>query len=342
MNIGLIGAGMVAPHHIAAIKQIPEAKLIGITDKTLMKAQKLSEEFNMPVYKTWQEMLDDPRITIVDIVTLPDSHAEISISAARKGKHILLEKPMAISVEQADTILKAVQENNIRLSVNLEYRFSDDVKYLKKAVEEGRLGKLIQGDAYVKWYRPPAYYQPQGKGTWLGEGGGALITQAIHTIDLLIWIMGHVDRLFSYLQLGFVHSIESEDNAAAILKFKSGALGVIQGSTSLYPGSPERLEIHGKKGTVILQAAKIIRWDIEGEENIRDTLVTKNTVQTGASIPMAIPVENFRRSLYNLIESIKNNRKPLVNGEQARYTQSVIEAIYRSGRTGKEVCLKGV
>lgn len=249
---------------------------------------------------------------------------------------------MAISVEQADTILKAVQENNVRLSVNLEYRFSDDVQYLKKAVEEGRFGKLIQGDAYVKWYRPPAYYQPHGKGTWLGEGGGALITQAIHTIDLLIWIMGHVDRLFSYIQLGFVHSIESEDNAAAVLKFMNGAIGVIQGSTSLYPGSPERLEIHGEKGIVILEAAKIIRWDIEGEENIRDTLVTKDTVQTGASIPMAIPVENFRRSLYDLIESIKKSRKPLVNGEEAHYTQSVIEAIYRSGRTGKEVCLKGV
>lgn len=340
MNIGLIGAGAVAPHHLRAIQQIPDAALKGITSRTLERANQLAEDFHIPVYPSWEDMLRDPDIDIVDIVTMPDSHAEISIAAARSGKHILLEKPMAATLHDADKILDAVGKHGVKLAINLQNRHSDAAREVLTAVRGGTLGKLIQGDAYIKWYRPASYYQPPGKGTWRMEGGGALIGQSIHTIDLLLWYMGHVESVFGYLHLGFSHSIESEDNAAAVLRFENGALGVIQGATSLYPGSPERIELHGEKGTITMEGGSIVRWDVEGDEHFAEPVLTPKKPSTGASDPMSIPVETFRRSVCDLMQAIQNDSEPVVTGMEARYTQLVVDALYRSGKERREILLQ--
>jgi predicted dehydrogenase len=214
-----------------------------------------------------------------------------------------------------------------------QQRFNDASIFLKAALDEERLGRLLQCDAYVKWYRPPSYYARAFKGTWQTEGGGALINQAIHQVDLLRWFAGPLARVYGRWRLGAVHRIESEDIVNATLEFASGALGVIQASTALWPGYPERVEIHGEKGSAIITGDRLSRWDVQGEA----PAAVSDSASSGASDPMAISLAPFERQFRDLIEAHQAGRQPLVSAQDGINALEIVESIYESCRTGQPV-----
>ena len=234
-------------------------------------------------------------------------------------------------------MVETARKAGIVLGVVSQHRFDDASLFLAKAIAGGRLGKLLQADCYVKWYRSPEYYSRPIKGSWETEGGGALINQAIHGVDILRWLAGPVKELFGVWQLGARHKIESEDVINTVIKFASGATGVIQASTAFWPGYTERTEFHGTKGTAIISGDKLTTWDVENDSG--DPAPVSKEVASGASDPMAISLEPFERQFLDFGEAITKGRKPMVAGEEGVQAMEIVDAIYRSCRTGEKVTL---
>jgi predicted dehydrogenase len=219
------------------------------------------------------------------------------------------------------------------LGVVSQHRFDDSSMFLKRAIDAGRLGRLIQCDAYVKWFRSAEYYGRPIKGSWAVEGGGALINQAIHQIDILRWLGGPVADVTAMWQLGALHKIESEDVANALLRFENGATGVVQASTAMWPGYSERVEIHGAKGTAVITGDKLTVWDVRDDEGEAPPLASQ--VASGASDPMAISLEPFERQFRDFADAIRNRRKPLVAGEEGCDALEIVERIYSFCRSSR-------
>jgi predicted dehydrogenase len=236
-------------------------------------------------------------------------------------------------------MVETARQAGILLGVVSQHRFDDSSLFLAKAIAGGRLGKLLEADCYVKWYRSPEYYSRPIKGSWQTEGGGALINQAIHGVDILRWLAGPVKELFGVWQLGALHKIESEDVVNAVMKFSSGATGVIQASTAFWPGYTERTEFHGTKGTAIISGDKLTTWDVENDAG--DPAPVASVVASGASDPMAISLEPFERQFLDFGDAIAKGRKPLVAGEEGVQAMEIVDAIYRSCRSGEKVTLLG-
>ena len=232
-------------------------------------------------------------------------------------------------------MIEVAKKAGIRLGVVSQHRFDAGSQFLFKAIGQGRLGKILQADSYTKWHRLQSYYDKPGKGSWELEGGGALINQAIHVIDLVRWFAGPVAEIFGYWQLGAAHKMESEDVAVAVLKFTSGATGVIQAATAFVPGYPERVEIHGTNGSAILTGDRLTAWDVPGDK-MEDVPLAKD-VASGAADPMAISIEPIKAQFLDFGEAIKKNRKPLVAGEEGYAALEIIIGIYESARRGEKV-----
>ena len=336
LGFGVIGCGVITPWHIYGILHTKGAKLVAISDMVEERAKKLAQENKVSWYSDYRKMLEREDIDVVNICTPSGTHGEIAIEAAKAGKHIIVEKPMEITLEKCDEMISACRKANVKLATIFQSRFSPSVKRLKKAVTEGKFGRLILGDMYNKWYRSQEYYDSgKWRGTWKLDGGGALMNQGIHGVDLLQYIMGPVDSLYAYAKT-LTHKIEVEDTAVAVINFKSGALGVIETTTSVYPGFSRKLEIHGEKGTVIIEGEDIIRWEFEGEESEIKEITSKKKAGTSAK-PTAMGKERHRVQIEEMVKAIKENREPLVNGEEGRKAIEIISAIYKSSRTGKPV-----
>ena len=333
-GFGIIGMGMISSFYAMSIKQLKGSKLVAISDKDRERATKAAKDYNAAYYIDYHDLLKREDIDIVCICTPSGMHMEPAIAAARAGKHVIVEKPIEITLRRADKIIEACDKAGVKLGCIFQHRFDNATQRLRKAVEEGVLGELVLGDAYIKWYRTQEYYDSGGwRGTLTGDGGAALINQSIHTIDLLQWIMGPVESVYGKVGI-FTHNIEGEDIGLAILTFKNGALGIIEGSTSTYPGFPERLEIHGHNGTIILEGGIVKTWETKGIEEKPKELFEKSK-GVGASEPMAISIEGHRTQIRDMIEAIKENRKPLVEGLEAKKALEIILSIYQSSKTGK-------
>lgn len=338
LGFGIIGCGMISNWHVQAISRIQEARLVGAADVNEVSRAAFAEKYGVIAFNQVEGLLDCPEIDVVCICTPSGLHAPLALKAANAGKHIIVEKPMAIDLKEVDEIIDACEANNIKLAVISQLRFSDAVCKLRNAVENGLLGKLITGDIYMKYYRSQEYYD---NGSWRGtlkmDGGGALMNQGIHGVDLLQYIMGPVKSVFAYART-LARKIEVEDTAAAVLEFKNGALGIIQGTTSIFPGSPRRLEICGDKGTIVLEEDSIASWVIEGLELSED--ITLGRTNFGASRnPMAISMEGHIKQIIDMADAIRNDRKPLVDQYEGRKPIEIIMAIYESSRTGRLVNL---
>jgi predicted dehydrogenase len=244
---------------------------------------------------------------------------------------------MSTSLEVARQMIEIARAADIRLGVVSQHRFDDSIQFLRKAIAAGRLGKLLQCDCYVKWHRSDAYYSRPIKGSRATEGGGALINQAIHQVDILRWLAGPVAEVSGMWQLGAAHEIESEDVVNALIRYSSGATGVIQASTAILPGYPERIELHGTKGPAIISGDKLLTWDVADDSG--DSAPIQDNVESGASDPMAIPLMPFERQFLDFAAAIRSGRKPLVAGEEGYEALEVVEAIYQSCRTGQNVFL---
>ena len=255
--------------------------------------------------------------------------------SAKAKKHVLVEKPIATNLETARKMMEAASGAGIQLGVVSQHRFDDSTKFLKQAIADGRLGKIIQADAYVKWYRSAEYYSRPIKGSWAGEGGGALINQAIHQLDVLLYLMGPIDRVSAAWQLGAAHQIESEDVVNALIGYASGATGVLQASTALWPGYPERIEIHGTKGSAIVTGDKLTRWDVQDDSG--EPAPIDHALASGASDPMAISTLTLERQFLDFGEACATGRAPLVSAVEGYRALQAVVSIYESCRQGRAV-----
>jgi len=338
LGFGIIGIGNVSTIHAKCIQQLEDSELIAVCSRSEQKAKKALQEYGVSYYTNYMDLVKRDDIDVISICTPSGMHLEPAVAAAEAGKHVIVEKPIEITLKRADKIIEACRKTNVKLSVIFQNRFGNAVQKLRKAVQEGLLGKLILGDACVKWHRTQEYYDIGGwRGTLKGDGGGALINQSIHTIDLLQWIMGSVKTVYGKVGT-FTHTIEGEDMGLALLTFENGAMGVIEGSTCVYPGFPERLEIHGEKGTVVLEGGKIKTWEIqETNEKPRDFFNIGKT--GGASDPMAISIKGHLAQYQDMIDAILEDREPMVNGIEGRKALEIVVAIYRSSIAGQLVLL---
>ncbi|WP_291781176.1 Gfo/Idh/MocA family oxidoreductase [Cecembia sp.] len=337
IGVGIIGTGAIAVKHAAAIKELEGAELLAVCSSTKERAKAAASVFGVESHSDIHSFLKHPRLDLITICTASGHHLEPALTSIAAGKHVLIEKPIEINLKRADQIIQAAREKGVKLGVIFQNRFNPDYLHLKNAIKEGQLGKLLMGNAYVNWFRDEDYYKSSPwKGTFNGDGGGALINQAIHTIDLLLDCLGAVQSVFGKTHTLY-HEIETEDSAAAFIEFKNGALGTITASTAIFPGYPERLEIYGSKGSIILEGGKIKAWDILGKPSIAINPSVSNN--SGASDPMAIGHQWHLEQYKDFLNAIQDDIAPLVSGEEGIKSLALIEGIYRSSKMGKMVFL---
>lgn len=337
MRVGIIGCGAIAQMHVKAYKNIGFEVTV-VNDNRADRGQQFAEACGAEFVPAFQEVCRHPRVDFIDVCTFPDFRFQPLKIAADAGKHVQVQKPIATDLQTAMGMVRYCRRAGVLLNVVSQHRFDDSIQFLAKAIPAGRLGTILQADAYVKWYRSAEYYSRPIKGSWATEGGGALINQGIHQVDMLLYLIGRVKEVSGVWQLGALHSIESEDVVNAILRFANGATGVIQAATAFWPGYPERIEIHGTKGTAVVTGDKLTTWDVENDSG-PEPPVAKQTM-SGASDPMAIPLTPFERQFTDFAEAIKNNRKPLTAGEDGYRALELVVSIYKSCRENRKVVLE--
>jgi predicted dehydrogenase len=335
MNIALIGTGTIAHTHAEAVESLPNATLLGCYSRSYEKAKQFAAQHNCTAYGSLDNMLSNPKLDIVIVCTPSGNHLELGLKAMQYNKHVIIEKPLEITLERVDKLIDYSQEKNLKLTCIFQSRFTNAARELKKAVEQNRFGKITMADAIVKWYRTQEYYD---SGKWRGtmelDGGGALMNQSIHAIDLLLWVMGDVEQIQAITATLGHERIEVEDTAAAVLKFKNGAIGTIQGTTAAYPGFRKRIEINGTHGSVVMEDDFFTKWtfknETEDDKRIRKEYGEPSTPGETASDPTVNPTELFALQIADFIEAIENNRVPFVTPRSARKSVDVILGIYKS------------
>jgi predicted dehydrogenase len=343
-GFGIVGCGMIARFHAKAIGEVKGAKLVACFDSVPAAVEKFAAETGCRGYTKLDEMLADSAVHVVTVGTPSGAHMEPAVAAANAGKHVIVEKPLEITLKRCDAIIRACQKNKVKLSTVFPSRFHESSQELKRAIDGGRFGRLTLGDAYVKWYRTQQYYDSGAwRGTWKLDGGGALMNQAVHSVDLLTWLMGPVVEVCAKTSTLAHERIAVEDTCVATLRFASGALGVIEATTAAFPGYLKRIEIHGCGGTAVIEEEDIKVWDFDKNEK-RDQLVQKRMQERrsgggGASDPKAIDFRGHARQFSDVIGAIKNNHLPAIDGREGRRSIEIILAIYKSAETGKAVPL---
>ncbi len=338
LNFAIIGCGVIGPTHARSISEIDGARLVAVADIVEEKAKALAEMYEAEAYLDYTKMLERDDIDVVNIATPSGIHADMGIAAARAGKHVIVEKPMDISLGKADALIAACREQGVKLCVISQHRFDQGIVDLRKAIKEEKLGPLAFGGAYTQWYRAQEYYDSGNwRGTWTLDGGGALMNQSIHYVDLLQYIMGPVEEIHAYCARRAHVRIEVEDVSAATLKFKSGAIGVIEGMTAAYPGFAARLDIFGGDGGVIIENDTVKEWRLRSGEEYA-TPVSEGPLIVGTS-SADIWYLGHRRQIQDMVDAIREDRLPLVTGEEGRKPLEIILAIYQSARTGQTVKL---
>ncbi|MBK5291935.1 MAG: Gfo/Idh/MocA family oxidoreductase [Acidobacteriia bacterium] len=336
MRVGIIGTGAISNLHAKVYRNIGY-EVVCCTDIFAEAGQKFADQNGCEFVKTYQEVCNHPKIDYVDVCTFPNFRLEPVLACAASKKHIQVQKPIATNLATARAMIDTARKAGIILGVVSQHRFDDSSRFLIKAITEGRLGKILQADAYVKWYRSPEYYSRPIKGSWDVEGGGALINQAVHQVDVLSWLIGPVKEVFGYWQLGAMHKIQSEDVITAMLRYANGAQGVIQASTAFWPGYSERIEIHGAKGTAMLTGDKLTTWDVRDDAG--EPAPVESLSQSGASDPMAIPLTPIERQFQDFGGAIASGKQPLVSGEEGYRALELVLSVYESCRTGQKVSI---
>ena len=338
LRVGIIGTGAIARLHARAYRSIGYSIRV-CTDVDAGAGERFASENGAEFVPDHEALCRHPDIDFVDVCTLPNFRLEAVRACAERRLPVQVQKPIATTLAIAREMVQISQDAGIVLGVVSQHRFDLSTEFLGRAIGAGRLGKLIQCDAYVKWYRSDEYYARPIKGRWDVEGGGALINQAIHQVDLLRWLVGPVDQVAGMWQIGARHRIESEDVLSAVLRYANGATGVLQASTALWPGYPERIELHGTRGTAVLTGDRLTTWDVRDDEGEPPPVAVD--VASGAADPMAIGIEAFERQFLDFGAAIASGRAPRVTGEDGYQALEVVSAIYDACRTGEPVSLTG-
>jgi UDP-N-acetyl-2-amino-2-deoxyglucuronate dehydrogenase len=337
MRVGIIGTGAIAGKHAQAYRNIGYT-ITACTDRTADRGRAFAQATGAAFVSTPEDLCRRSDVDYVDVCTFPVYRLAAVQLCAALHKNILVQKPMAIDLASARQMVITAGKAGIQLGVVSQHRFDDSILFLKKALDAGRLGRILVFDAFVKWFRSAAYYARPLKGTWPVEGGGALISQAIHQIDLLLHLNGPVEEVFGYWQLGACHSIESEDVLCAVLRYASGAAGIMQASTALWPGSPERLEIHGTRGTAIVTGDQLTTWNVQDDAG--DPAPLSAQFVSGASDPMAIALTPFERQFIDFGEACSTGRPPQSSAIEGYRALQLVRALYTSCSEGRKVKIR--
>ncbi len=344
MRFGIIGAGMIAGFHARAIAALAGAELAAVYARRADAAAEMTQQFGGTAYSDLDAFLQHDGLDVVTICTPSGAHLEPAIAAARAGKHVICEKPLEVTTDRIDQMIAACREANVSLAGIFPRRFNPATDHFRDAVAAGRFGRIALADAIVKWWRPQSYYDSGAwRGTWALDGGGALMNQSIHTVDLLLHIMGDVESVRAHTRLIAHEGIEVEDTATAMLTFKSGALGTVQGSTACWSatGHPAEIQICGERGSVFMTDDRFKVWEFASETDadarIRETMgLHTEAAGAGAADPSAIDFSWHQRNFEDVIEALQAGRKPSIDGAEARRAVALIEAIYASAKAGGE------
>ncbi|MCA9132588.1 MAG: Gfo/Idh/MocA family oxidoreductase [Planctomycetales bacterium] len=341
-GFGIIGCGMISKFHARAIADIPGAKLVGCYNRTAPKAEALAQEFGGEATTELEQLLARDDLDVVSICSPSGAHMEPCLAAARAGKHVIVEKPLDVTLDRCDAMIEACDKAGVKLATIYPSRFHQSSKLMKQAVEAGRFGNLVLGDAYVKWFRTQEYYDSGAwRGTWQLDGGGALMNQAIHSVDLLLWLMGPAVEVMAHTATLAHERIEVEDVATATVRFANGALGTIEATTAAYPGSLKKIELSGSHGTAILEEESIIKWEFAeqsaDDEKLREEMLGRTKTGGGAGDPSAIGHHAHAELFRDFLEAIEHDRPPAIDGREGRRSVELILAIYESAKTGQKV-----
>lgn len=345
IGFGIIGCGNIGPVHAAAISAVRNAKLVAVSDVVEKSAKSLAGQYGADAYTDFRKMLERRDLDVVSLCVPSGMRADIGSVCAAYGKHILSEKPLEVTSKRIDKLVCAADKAGVMLGCVFQSRFADGTKLIRKALDKGRFGRLVLGDAYIKWYRSDEYYK---SGAWRGtrklDGGGALMNQGIHQIDLLLYFMGKPVEVYARTSLVGHKGLEVEDLACATIQFENGALGVIEGSTACWPGHAARVEVHGTDGGAVLEDGEIAYWKFKKEtktdEKIRAAIGKDSALGSGAADPLsALKAEGHRRQIQDFVDALVKDRAPMVDGREGRRAVELIEAIYKSAKTGRNVRL---
>jgi UDP-N-acetyl-2-amino-2-deoxyglucuronate dehydrogenase len=342
-GFAIVGTGAIAGIHAKAIAVIKNAKLLGAYSLTKSRAEAFSQENNCLAYDSLDELLKIEGLDIVCICTPSGAHLEPAIKAIEAGKHCLIEKPIEVTLAKSDKIIEAARKKGVEVAVVFPTRFYPAGQDLKAAIDNGRFKKIALASSYVKWSRTEEYYNSnKWRGTWSLDGGGALMNQAIHSVDMLQWCMGPVESVMA-ISGNIKHTkIEVEDTLVALLKFENGAMGTIECSTAVYPGAFKKLEIMGTAGTVVMEDNDLVQWQFDVEHDEDKNVITSTGAHSskgGVSDPRSISYFGHQKQMEDMIEAIRTGGKPLIDGLEGRKSVEIVLAIYKSAQTGKLVKL---
>lgn len=336
MNFAIVGCGHIAKKHAEAIERIEGANLVAVCDKVPQAMDEYVKKYGAKPYEDLADMLNDPSIDVVNICTPSGLHAPIAVEAAKAKKHVIVEKPIALTLEDADSIINACKENNVKLAVVHPNRFRPVVQELKRLMDEGRFGKLSHANATVRWNRNQAYYD---QAPWRGTkalDGGVLMNQAIHNIDLLIWLMGDVEEVYS-MSATRLRNIEAEDVSTGVVRFKNGALGVVEAATTIYPKNlEESLSIFGETGTAIIGGTTATQFNHLVIESLNDE-ETNAIIEKVKANPLGKP--GHQCIIEDMIQAIQEDREPIVNGEEGKRALQLVLAFYESADKKQRVII---
>ena len=335
LHLGILGAGNISQTHARAAMAIPGVSISAVLGTSREKAARLAPDAGAEAYDSLERFLAHRPMDLVAIGTPSGVHAQQAIAAVERGLHVLVEKPVDVTIARVDALIAAADRARVKVGVFFQDRLKPDLVRLKGLVDSGKLGSPVLAAGRVKWYRPPEYYRDsRWRGTWPLDGGGALMNQGVHTVDVLQWLMGPVARV-SARTAARVHRIEVEDTAVAVLEFASGALGILEAATSVYPGYPRRVEITGSEGTAIVEGDTLVALDVRGAPEASVSQAAAPTAS--ASTPVVADASAHQRILEDFVAAIQTHRAPACDLHEGRKSVAIVEAIYASARSGAAV-----
>lgn len=331
MQVGILGAGNISDTHARAARAIPGVAIAAVCGANREKTQRLAQAHGAVPYDDVEAFLAHRPMDIVAIGSPSGLHADQTIAAIRRGLHVLVEKPLDITVGKVDAVIAEAARARVKVGVFFQDRLRPDVVTIKRLIDAGRLGRPVFASGRVKWYRPPEYYgSSRWRGTWALDGGGAVMNQAIHTVDLLQWLFGPVVRVCARTAT-LVHAIDVEDTAAALFEFASGALGVFEAGTSMFPGYARRVEVTGTEGTLILEGDRLLAADLR---NTADVVTATPTDLESTASPVVSDSSAHQRVFEDFIRAVEADGTPACDVREGRASVAIVQAIYRSSRQG--------
>ncbi len=355
IRFGIVGCGSIGPTHAGALAQISDARLVAVADVLVDRAREMADKYDIPtVYDSFEALLANDDVEVVILCTPSGIHANQAVAAMAAGKHVIAEKPMDITLDACDRIIAEQRRSGRKFTVISQHRFDSATMLLRDVITSGKLGKIILADASVKWWRTQKYYDSgEWRGTWRLDGGGALMNQGVHTVDLLQWLVGGVSTIYAHARTAGHERIEVEDVAVAALTFSNGAIGTLTATTAAFDGLPVRIDIFGTEGSATLEGDRLKMLKLKTGETYSSEAAAEHAIsvaqggtasvkdQAGARVKAASPGavwgDAHRAQLENFIAAIRQDTDPLITAAAGRKPLEIILGVYESSRTGRPV-----